>query len=623
MKRHHPLWALPILTLALMGCALPATLFQHLPDEWQEAFLTWLTNVPFPVMASVEEVLRFVWIPAGAFLLLLGWRYRRSGVVIPVLLAGGLTGALAVAPLIEQPRNVVSGTLIGVAAAGLLLAWLAGRRPYLSVFLLGGLSGASLVEIVAIGRYYRPSYQLPVLIGYHVGLLPDLAVVLLGGLVAGLFWVLMFKRWPATFAAYMGSLLVWRGIGRLPAWWLPVIWTASMLVQWALARRAGYRLGYHPIPTTSVPVSIPPPPTPLGPPPVPPPPPMAAHSMVPPPPPAAANPAPPPAPPPSPVVAAPAAPPAPPPLAALGPEQLTRITPSDSDLTGQVLQGRYRVDKHLGRGGMADVYRAWDEPRGVYVALKVLHEDLAHDQVFRRKFRREAVVLQSLLHPNIVRLYSFEEDALKAFLVLEYIQGAPLRAYIPARAGQPFSPGEALTILEPACKALHYGHTQGIYHCDIKPGNILIEEQTGRVLLSDFGIARLAEMGTTTTFTAGTPAYMSPEQCRGEKPDARSDIYALGITLYEMLSGGERPFTGDAEAGGATTAERLRWEHLNQPPPSLRTYHPQLSPEVEQVVLKALRKAPDERYQSVPELLEAFRKAAGTEAQGLRPPSER
>jgi predicted Ser/Thr protein kinase len=429
---------------------------------------------------------------------------------------------------------------------------------------------------------------------------------------------LMFKRWPATFAAYMGTLLVWRGVARLPAWWLIAIWTASVIVQWALARRAGYRLTHPGGRRAPVPAPpIPPPPAPISPPAVPPPPPLARSPVPPSPAPVAVNPAPPS----PPVVVAPVAPPAPPPLAALSPDQLTAVTPSGSDLTGQVLQGRYRVDKHLGRGGMADVYRAWDEPRGVYVALKVLHEDLAQDQVFRRKFRREAVVLQSLLHPNIVRLYSFEEDALKAFLVLEYIHGVALRTYIAARAGQPFSPGEALTILEPICKALHYGHTQGIYHCDIKPSNILIEEQTNRVLLSDFGIARLAEMGTTTTFTAGTPAYMSPEQCRGEKPDARSDIYALGITLYEMLSGGERPFTGDAATGGATTAERLRWEHLNQPPPSLRSYNAQLSPEVEQVVLKALRKAPDERYQSVPELLEAFRKAAGTGAQGLPPPT--
>ena len=288
-------------------------------------------------------------------------------------------------------------------------------------------------------------------------------------------------------------------------------------------------------------------------------------------------------------------------------------------LLGKTLNERYRVDDMVGQGAMATVFRAWDLERHSPVALKVLREELAQDLVFRRKFRREAAVLQGLNHPHIVRFYAFEEAELLAYLVLEYIQGNTLRAQLVTRAGRPFTPQETLAVLEPVCSALHYGQRQGVYHCDIKPGNILIEEPSGRVLISDFGIARLAESATTTTTSLGTPAYMSPEHCLGRAVDARSDIYSLGVTLYEMLAGSQRPFTGETAGLTGSAGERIRWEHLHQTPPPLRKYNPDIPAGVERVVLKALAKWPEERYQSALELLEAFRAALSPAEAGAAP----
>jgi len=274
-----------------------------------------------------------------------------------------------------------------------------------------------------------------------------------------------------------------------------------------------------------------------------------------------------------------------------------------SDLKERVLLRRYRVDEFLGRGGMAEVYRAWDAKRSVYVALKVLNEDLAEDYVFLRRFAREAHALELLQHPHIIRFFGFEETDDTAFLVMEYIDGVTLRRQLKL-LGRPLALPEALAVLHPVCSALHYAHGMGIYHCDVKPANIFVE-RGGRVVLGDFGIARLSESATVTFSTPGTPAYMAPEQCRGEEVDARTDIYGLGIATYEMLTL-DRPFKGDIEEATGSRGERVRWEQMNVPPPRPSSVNRDISPVAEVAILRALEKEPERRQRGALEFYDGL-----------------
>jgi len=277
------------------------------------------------------------------------------------------------------------------------------------------------------------------------------------------------------------------------------------------------------------------------------------------------------------------------------------------DLIGQTLANRYRVEQFIDRGGMAAVYRATDLQRNIPVALKVLKADLAEDVVFLRRFAREATVLQRLDHPHIVRLYDFAEFGHLACLFLEYIDGITLRRRI-RDAGGPFSPEELRAWVRPICAGLSYAHGQGVFHCDIKPANLMVARD-GRVVVSDFGIARTAGGTVTTISTPGTPDYMAPEQWLGRKLDARTDVYALGVTLFSMVTGGERPFIGESPDAEGTTADRVRWEHLYQSPPSPRVYNTSLNPALEALILKALAKEPEERFPTVGEFYLAFEAA--------------
>ena len=277
------------------------------------------------------------------------------------------------------------------------------------------------------------------------------------------------------------------------------------------------------------------------------------------------------------------------------------------DLVGQILANRYRVEAFLDRGGMASVYRATDLQRNIPVALKVLKADLAEDVVFLRRFAREATVLQRLDHPHIVRLYDFAEFGHLACLFLEYIDGITLRRRI-RDAGGPFSNEELRAWVRPICAGLSYAHGQGVFHCDIKPANLMVSRE-GRVVVSDFGIARTAGGTVTTISTPGTPDYMAPEQWLGRKLDARTDVYALGVTLFSMVTGGERPFIGESPAAEGTTADRVRWEHLYQSPPSPRVYNASLSPALEALILKALAKEPEARFPTVEAFYLAFEDA--------------
>ncbi len=272
-------------------------------------------------------------------------------------------------------------------------------------------------------------------------------------------------------------------------------------------------------------------------------------------------------------------------------------------LEGQTVNGRYEVTAFLGRGGMADVYKAHDRETGREVALKFLRDDLAEDRVFLRRFRREAQVLEQLRHPNIMAYYEFQESGDLAFIVVEYVDGETLRRKL-RRLKSPLTTGQALSILKPVCEALEYAHSLNIYHCDIKPANIMIQND-GRVVLTDFGIARITGIATATSLTPGTPAYMAPEQCRGQEVSAQTDIYSLAITLFEMITL-ERPFKGDTATIRGSANERIRWEQIRKPAPSPRMFNPDVPLTVARQIRVALSKKPSARHPSAMAFLQSL-----------------
>ena len=287
-----------------------------------------------------------------------------------------------------------------------------------------------------------------------------------------------------------------------------------------------------------------------------------------------------------------------------------------SKLVGHIIGRRYRVDEFLGRGAMAEVYKVWDQQRATWLAMKVLHESLAEDKVFLRRFRREANNLAKLRHPNIVRFYEWGEEGELVFILMEYVSGITLSKAI-KRNGQPFSPSQALGIVQPICSALHYAHEMGLAHCDIKPSNIMLDEN-GRVFLTDFGIARVTEGSATATMVgAGTPAYMSPEQINGADPTPQTDIYAIGVVLFELLTGGERPFTGEQATITGTIGEKIRWEKRKLSPPSPRKYNPEIPPDIEAVVMRCMYKDRRKRYNSTTVLLSELVQTAGEKIETL------
>jgi serine/threonine-protein kinase len=281
-----------------------------------------------------------------------------------------------------------------------------------------------------------------------------------------------------------------------------------------------------------------------------------------------------------------------------------------TNLIGQTILKRYRVDDFIGRGAMADVYKVWDSQRATYLAMKLLREDLAMDAIFLRRFRREAHALAQLQHPHIVRFYSLEEDDLLAFILMDYIDGTTLRHEIRA-ARHPLPLGRVLEVMRPVCSALHFAHQQGMIHCDMKPSNVMLHKN-GTILIADFGLAHMTEAAATSVLMlgGGTLGYIAPEQARGEKPTVQTDIYALGIVLFEMLSGGERPFTGEASDRVGTAHEMVLWEQLNLAPPSLRRWNPDIGTQLDPIVQKCLAVAPTERYGSTLELLDALEGAS-------------
>ena len=286
--------------------------------------------------------------------------------------------------------------------------------------------------------------------------------------------------------------------------------------------------------------------------------------------------------------------------------QPSRNTPQSnlSDLTGTTL-GKYRLVEKLGQGGMAQVYKAYQPDLERYVAAKVLHPHLTGDEEFAARFRHEAKAIAALEHPNIVRVYDFDtDDGRVAFLVMEYLSGTSLKARLRdlnlLHAQMEFA--EAARIIAALADALDYGHRRGVIHRDVKPSNVILTSD-GRPVLTDFGIARILDATVITgSGTVGTPAYMSPEQGKGEPGDARSDIYALGVVMYQLCTG-HLPFDAD-------TPYAIILKHLTAPLPPPRSVRPDLPQVLEGVILKALAKNPDDRYQTADEMAHAVRVAA-------------
>jgi serine/threonine-protein kinase len=267
--------------------------------------------------------------------------------------------------------------------------------------------------------------------------------------------------------------------------------------------------------------------------------------------------------------------------------------------TPQVLGERYEIGGVLGRGGMAEVHRGRDLRLGREVAVKVLRSDLARDPSFQVRFRREAQAAASLNHPAIVAVYDTGEDRTATgatpYIVMEYVEGETLRDVL-RREGR-LDPRRAMQLTADICGALDFSHRNGIVHRDVKPGNVMITPQ-GAVKVMDFGIARaVSDSAATMTSTAaviGTAQYLSPEQARGEAVDARSDVYSVGCLLYELVTGAP-PFTGDSPVSVA-------YQHVREDPRLPSSINPEVPPELDAILLKAMSKNPANRYQSAADM---------------------
>ncbi len=281
-----------------------------------------------------------------------------------------------------------------------------------------------------------------------------------------------------------------------------------------------------------------------------------------------------------------------------------------SELIGKTL-GKYQIVIRVGRGGMARVYKAYQASLDRYVALKVLHGHLAEESDFIERFEREATAVARLRHPNIVQVYDYDDQDDLYFIVMEFIEGPTLKAELAERRKRSnedgenqFSLDEVSRIVGTLADAIDYAHSRGMIHRDLKPGNIMFSSD-GDVLLTDFGLARMvySTRHTKTGALSGTPAYMSPEQVQGTRVDARSDTYSLGVITYEMLTG-RVPFEAD-------TSYAIMSKHVTDPVPMPSELNNSIEPEVESVLLKGLRKDPEDRYQTAGEFAGALMRALG------------
>jgi serine/threonine-protein kinase len=259
-----------------------------------------------------------------------------------------------------------------------------------------------------------------------------------------------------------------------------------------------------------------------------------------------------------------------------------------------LLNGRYQIEKTLGNGGMANVYRALDLTLERAVALKVLREDYSSDPAFRERFRQEATAAANLAHPNIVTVHDFGIDQGHLFIVMEFVPGTDLNSILQKRGR--FTIDEALPLIRQACAGIGYAHRAGLVHCDVKPHNFLITPDN-RLKVTDFGIARaLASINPEEKMKIvwGSPQYFSPEQAAGSAPSPASDVYSLGVVMYYMLTG-RLPFT-------AATIPELIEMHRTAPPTPPRRFNPAIPPALEEIILKVLSKEPSARYRTADQL---------------------
>lgn len=259
-----------------------------------------------------------------------------------------------------------------------------------------------------------------------------------------------------------------------------------------------------------------------------------------------------------------------------------------------ILSNRYRLEERLGSGGMSIVYRAHDLMLERTVAIKLLRKDYSNNPQFRQQFRQEAKAAASLSHPNIVTVHDFGLDSNQLFIIMEYVPGNDLKSLL--KKNGKMSIPDSIDLMIQACAGIGYAHRAGLVHCDIKPQNMLVTPDM-RLKVVDFGIARaLANIAPDekTEIVWGSPHYFSPEQAAGNAPSPASDVYSLGIVLFEMLTG-ELPFKGE-------TPEKLADQHRQSLPPSPRKLNPQISSSLEQILLKILSKEPAARYRTADQL---------------------
>ncbi len=265
---------------------------------------------------------------------------------------------------------------------------------------------------------------------------------------------------------------------------------------------------------------------------------------------------------------------------------------------GMLIADRYEILEKIGTGGMSDVYKAKDHKLNRFVAVKVLKQEFSENANFVSKFRVEAQAAAGLMHPNIVNVYDVGEEKGMYYIVMELVEGITLKRYIEKKAR--LSVKEAVSIAIQVSMGLEAAHRNHVIHRDIKPQNIIISKE-GKVKVTDFGIAKAATSNTITSNVMGSVHYTSPEQARGGYSDEKSDIYSLGITLFEMLTG-RVPFNGD-------TTVMIAIKHIQEPMPSPCEFVPEIPYSVEQIVLKCCEKSPDRRYQNMGELMADLRKS--------------
>src|ERR1700754_1692237 len=272
---------------------------------------------------------------------------------------------------------------------------------------------------------------------------------------------------------------------------------------------------------------------------------------------------------------------------------------------GTLISERYRLEEKIGSGGMSSVYQAFDPTLERWVAIKLMHRDISSDPDQLERFRREARAVAQLNHPHVVTVIDAGEDDGAPFIVFEYVEGETLKDRIKRQGRVPVS--EAVAYAVEIGRALECAHDHRLVHRDVKPQNVLIDPD-GRAKVTDFGIARsLEQKGMTATGRGlGTTDYVSPEQAMGEDVDERSDVYSLGIVLYEMLTG-DVPFSAETQVGVAM-------KHVNEPMPDVQTRRPEVSAAVASVIDRSTTKDPRDRYSSVAEMVRDLEQTLEVEA---------